>query len=163
MRLDGEVTSESVPAGKLVDLLSRINGGIVDIPDLDLRTNDRDRRVDKVCVTIALLNARFGNSLSQIPRALLRFVAHTHFRYGVRSIAHLIDIINLKAFKREALTIKTADLPMHSEETLRESSLRLHLLDKDQAFGIVNKWKEFSKDNKVVTTKPPYGFWFSVG
>jgi hypothetical protein len=150
MRLDGDITGEKAPAGKLVDLLSRINGGVIEIPDLDLRTQTRDRRVDKVCVTIALLKARFGKDLERVPRNLLRFVAHTNFRYGVRSIAHLIDIISSRALNENGLTITEADLPMKSEAALQESSLRLHLLDKDQGFGIVNRWREFAKDLKEV-------------
>jgi hypothetical protein len=148
MKLDGDLGADGAASGKLVDLLSRINGGIVEIPDLDLRTEHRDRRVDKVCVTIALLKARFGSNLEQVPRALLRFVAHTKFRYGVRSIAHLIDIIRPNALNARKLTIGESDLPMASESALQESSLRLHLLDKDQAFGIVNRWKEFYKDDR---------------
>jgi hypothetical protein len=162
MRLDGSITGENIPSGKLVDLLSRINGGVIEIPDLDLRTQNRDRRVDKVCVTISLLKARFGTSLEQIPRAVLRFVAHTHFRYGVRSIAHLIDIIRSKALTEGVLKIAEGDLPMRSEESLRESSLRLHLIDKDQGFGIVNRWREFSKDDKTISLRDPPFMIFSA-
>lgn len=160
MRLDGDMPGDRAANGKLVDLLSRINGGVIEIPDLDLRTQDRDRRVDKVCVTIALLKARFGNNLEQVPRALLRFVAHTHFRYGVRSIAHLIDIINSKSLDKDTLKIAETDLPMTSEKALHESSLRLHLLDKDQAFGIVNRWKEFSKDTKNVPLRSRHDLFY---
>jgi hypothetical protein len=143
-----------VPTGKLVDLLSRINGGVIEIPDLDLRTEHRDRRVDKVCVAVALVKARFGNQLTQMPRSLLRFIAHTKFRYGVRSIAHLIDVISSKAFSDGVLHAAKLGLPMTTEDVLQDSSLKLHLLDKDQCFGVVNRWKEFSKDAVVVNLKP---------
>ncbi|MBK9089560.1 MAG: ATP-binding protein [Holophagales bacterium] len=76
---------------KWPDLLSRINGGELQIPALDLVEGARDRRLDKVCLTVALLQERFG-ALESIPWALLRFVHATQFRYGVRSIAHLIDL-----------------------------------------------------------------------
>jgi hypothetical protein len=155
MGLDVEPQSESSPTGKLVDLLSRINGGIINIPDFDLRTGTRDRRVDKVCVAIALLRDRFGSELAQVPRALLRFIAHTTFRYGVRSIAHLIDVIHSDAFRDGSLNLGALHLPSTSEETLRESSLRLHLVDKDQAFGIVNRWLEFIKDEAMVIIGKP--------
>jgi len=92
--------------GKLIDLLSRINGGIINIPDLDLRSRSRDRRVDKVCMAITLLKLRFGDELTEIPRPLLRFIAHTQFRYGVRSIAHLIDVIDSSALKNGSLTAR---------------------------------------------------------
>jgi hypothetical protein len=144
-------------AGKLVDLLSRINGGIINIPDLDLRSEKRDRRVDKVCVAISLLKARFGKDLAQVPRSLLRFIAHTNFRYGVRSIAHLLDIIDSKAFRNHALKGSTLRLPLTSKQVLQESSLKLHLLDKNEAFGVVNRWKEFDKDRAVVNLDLPRG------
>ncbi|HEY2499223.1 MAG TPA: hypothetical protein VGK24_19360 [Candidatus Angelobacter sp.] len=153
MGLDGDSSKESAPTGKLVDLLSRINGGVINIPDFDLRTGDRDRRVDKVCVTIALLKDRFGDQLTTIPRSLLRFIAHTTFRYGVRSIAHLIDVIDSGAFRSGTLNGAALGLPTNSEKALQESSLRLHLLDKDQGFGIVNRWEEFVKDKTVLDLK----------
>src|SRR5436853_4340210 len=98
MGLELETGDETTATGKLVDLLSRINGGIINIPDLDLRSEHRDRRVDKVCIAVGLSKARFGDDLSEMPRSLLRFIAHTTFRYGVRSIAHLIDLIETDAF-----------------------------------------------------------------
>jgi hypothetical protein len=150
MRLDADATGELASAGKLVDLLSRINGGTINIPDLDLRTDERDRRVDKVCVTIGLVRARFGPTVSQMPRSLLRFVAHTAFRYGVRSIAHLIDIVDSRALQNQTLKASELALPIASERALQDSSLKLHLLDKDQGFGIVNRWNEFSRDEVMV-------------
>jgi hypothetical protein len=150
MRLDADVATESAPTGKLVDLLSRINGGVINIPDFDLRTENRDRRVDKVCVTVALLKDRFGDQLAAIPRSLLRFIAHTQFRYGVRSIAHLIDVIDNEAFHEGKLNGTALGLPTSNEKALGNSSLKLHLLDKDQGFGIVNRWQEFAKDKAVV-------------
>jgi len=155
MRFDADRQGDGVPVGKLIDLLSRINGGVIEIPSLDLRTADRDRRVDKVCVTVALIKGRFGNDLVQIPRCLLRFIAHTKFRYGVRSIAHLIDLISSEAVKNGILTISDIRLPMMNEEALRSSSLKLHLLDEDQAFGIVNRWKWTSEDSGVVDLRLP--------
>ena len=150
MGLNPETQEEFVPAGKLIDLLSRINGGIINIPEFDLRTGERDRRVDKVCVTVALLRDRFGDQLTVIPRSLLRFIAQTTFRYGVRSIAHLIEVIDSDAFHGGALDGGKLVLPTNSEEALRESSLRLHLLDKDQSFGIVNRWLACAKDTATV-------------
>jgi hypothetical protein len=151
MQLETDSASEvHRSTGKLIDLLSRINGGVINIPDLDLRTDKRDRRVDKVCVAIALMKGRFGHKLSKMPRSLLRFIAHTKFRYGVRSIAHLIDVIDTNALDGNTLKGGLLRLPFENENLLRSSSLRLHLLDKDQAFGIVNRWKEFAKDKIVI-------------
>jgi hypothetical protein len=153
MRLDAGGT-ESAPPSKLVDLLSRINGGVLNIPDLDLRTEHRDRRVDKVCITVALLKARFGKDLKTVPRSLLSFISNTVFRYGVRSIAHLIDLIDTKAFGNGALNPEALGLPIASEDLLQDSSLKLHLLDKDQGFGIVNRWSEVFRDKEVLDLKP---------
>ncbi len=87
-----EVDNET-PSSKLVDLLSRINGGELVIPRLDDVKEGRDRRIDKICIAIGLLKQRFGDQLESEPRSLLRFIATTRFRYGVRSIVHLIDVI----------------------------------------------------------------------
>lgn len=149
MQIDTD-SADGVVSGKLVDLLSRINGGVIEIPDLDLRSEDRDRRVDKVCAAISLTKARFGSDLAKVPRALLRFIAQTQFRYGVRSIAHLIAVIDGGACVEKKLDLDSLALPIASEAALQHSSLRLHVLDKDQGFGIVNRWKEFVKDKELV-------------
>ena len=155
MGLDFE-KGEYSPAGKLVDLLSRINGGVIKIPDLDLRTKERDRRVDKICITVSLLKQRFGEELTLVPRSLLRLVAHTAFRYGSRSIAHLIDMIDSEALKKGGVIDGDAlRLPLMTEAELGNSSLSLHVLDKDKAFGIVNRWKDFSQDHVMVSVMPP--------
>jgi predicted AAA+ superfamily ATPase len=153
MRLEVDPSESSIAKGKLIDLLSRISGGIISIPDLDLRTEHRDRRVDKVCVAVALLKSRFGNELEAIPRSLLRFIAETKFRYGVRSIAHLIDLIGTDAFRNGNLKQTSLALPFANQAALQQSSLKLHLLDKDQGFGIVNRWNEFSKDRLTVSLR----------
>jgi hypothetical protein len=156
MRLDVGV-GELAPSGKLVDLLSRINAGVINIPDLDLRTENRDRRVDKVCVAIALLKARFGGAIQRVPRSLLKFVAKTVFRYGVRSIAHLVDVIDSRSLTDGTLKAEKLGLPITSEEALCKSSLSLHLLDKDQGFGIVNRWREMlAADKHIIDLTPAY-------
>jgi hypothetical protein len=124
MRLEVDPSESSISTGKLIDLLSRISGGIISIPDLDLRTEHRDRRVDKVCVAVALLKARFGNGLHAVPRSLLRFIAETRFRYGVRSIAHLIDLIGTETFRNGSLKQAKLGLPFADERALQQSSLK---------------------------------------
>lgn len=150
MRLEMDLTEKLIPNSKLIDLLSRINGGVLTIPDLDLRSENRDRRVDKVCIAVELIKNRFGNDITEVPRSLLRFIANTSFRYGVRSIAHLIDMIENQALQGTALKGDKLKLPITSEKDLQESSLMLHFLDKDQGFGIVNRWEDFSKDKMIV-------------
>jgi hypothetical protein len=153
MRVDPEANDGSTPRGKLVDLLSRINGGVINIPDLDLRTKDRDRRVDKVCVAISLIQARFGRDVDEVPRCLLRFIAHTSFRYGVRSVAHLVDTINTDAISKtgKRLELTNLGLPLQSESQVKDSSLRLHVIDRDGGFGVVSRWDDFASDKEVVS------------
>lgn len=161
MRIDSESNDGTAPSGKLVDLLSRINGGVINIPELDLRSANRDRRVDKVCVAVSLIKARFDGDIKELPRCLLRFISQTTFRYGVRSIAHLVDLIEGNALRNETLRVDALGLPLHSEKALEDSSLKLHLLDKNQGFGIVNRWKDFSKDKVNVTLKDPGLGWLN--
>jgi hypothetical protein len=157
MGLEPETGEGTVRRGKLVDLLSRINGPVIEIPDLDLKSNDRDRRVDKVCIAVSLIRSRFGNDLSAMPRCLLRFVAETSFRYGVRSIAHLADMIDCRAVRDGVLRAEDLSLPFKSDKLLRASSLKLHLRDKDQASGIVNRWTQLSTEDKaMVRFSPPH-------
>jgi hypothetical protein len=162
MRLDDETGSDLAGVGKLVDLLSRINGGVLEIPDLDLRVEGRDRRIDKVCVATALIARRFGDDLTSIPRALLRFIADTRFRYGVRSIAHLVDLVDGKALREGAMTIDALGLPVADEDELQQSSLTHHLRDKDQGPGIVIRWKEYSEDQVDVSFRRPSLPWSAL-
>jgi hypothetical protein len=124
---------------KLPDLLSRINGGELDIPSLELVAKDRDRRVDKVCLTIALLHHRFGVSLKLVPWRLLKFIVTNKFRYGVRSIAHLIDL--LPAQEDDASSLDIDQLPLSSAQRLKESSLAYHLLAEDGPTAVIDQWK----------------------
>lgn len=57
MKLEVQVGDTRNP--KLVDLLSRINGGVIDIPPFYDLSKKLDRRYDKVCVAVALLRERF--------------------------------------------------------------------------------------------------------
>lgn len=155
MRLGSSGDEALSSPGKLIDLLSRINGGTINIPDLDLQSANRDRRVDKVCVATSLIKWRFGQDLAEVPRSLLRFVAQTRFRYGVRSIAHLIDVIDVKAINEKSLNAEAMNLPFDDEKILHASSLSLHLLDESEAFGIVSRWRECSKDDTILNIREP--------
>lgn len=108
---------------KLVDLLSRINGGAIEIPKLDIATKSRDRRIDKVCLSISLLQRKFGPYLERVPWALLRFIAISKFRYGVRSIAHLIDLIPGDIEIEETLKLNSIKLPLDDEKELKKAAL----------------------------------------
>ncbi len=135
--------TETPRDSKLVDLLSRINGGEIGIPPLDMVKNNRDRRVDKVCITIALLEQRFQKRFETVPWALLRFVALAQFRYGVRSITHLIDLLENPGDEEQSnLKLQHLTLPLESVTSLKESSLAYHLVDEDGPAAIVEKWKK---------------------
>jgi hypothetical protein len=68
-------------------------------------------------------------------------VANTNFRYGVRSIAHLVELI---PFRKEAVTLsaKQLGLPFSSAADLKQSSLAYHLLHHEQADGVLAMWKQ---------------------
>jgi hypothetical protein len=134
---------------KLVDLLSRINGGLFEIPELDIEKGDRDRRVDKVCITISLLKQRFGENLQLVPWCLLRFVGLNKFRYGVRSLAHLIDRIPWNPIDSGMLNQEDLQLPLMSRGELKNSSLAYHLIAEEESEDIVAMWKEILQ-NKIL-------------
>ena len=141
-----KVTGSEGDNPKIIDLFSRINGGVVEICSFHDPAKGIDRRSDKVCVAIQLLRHRFGSNLKTAPLALLKFIALAEFRYGVRSIAHLIDLIPHK----ENLThLKTKDLqlPIQTAEQLRESSLAYHLIHKDQIHGVATLWEKCATSN----------------
>jgi hypothetical protein len=144
---------EHVADDKLIDLVSRINGGELEIPPLDLVADGRDRRADKVCLTISLLKSRFGADLELVPASLLRFVATTKFRYGVRSLAHLIDLIQPFDGNTENTTQilpKQLTFPLNNVINLRNSSLAYHAFSEDGPAAIVEHWKVASSDEASV-------------
>jgi hypothetical protein len=151
-RSKGLQPSPDTEAGKLPDLLSRINGGELSIPGLDEIAHPRDRRVDKVCLTIALINQRFPN-LTVVPWALLGFVAHTRFRYGVRSISHLIDLIPSQDEKKQGLAVEDLQFPLNDVAILKNSSLAFHLVAEDGPAAVINMWKSFASNSTSVRFK----------
>ena len=138
MRSDVAISDGSNP--KIVDLLSRINGGVIQIPIFYDPAHGIDRRTDKACVAMQLLRLRFGEELKTAPRALLRFIVETEFRYGVRSIAHLIELIPHRKNVRR-LHMKDLKLPIQNVRTLKDSSLAYHLLHEERVHGVVDRWK----------------------
>jgi hypothetical protein len=151
MKDHADSPAETRRSGKLVDLLSRINGGVISIPDLDHRSESRDRRIDKICIAVSLLKYRFGRNLKSVPRALLSFVGRTRFRYGVRSLEHLIESIRREA-QNEAkdLNLASLGLPFINEEELGKHSLRFHLSHNDGAYGIVRAWQSHCQDTSSI-------------
>jgi len=146
MKLDGMQEDDK----KLVDLLSRVNGGVVEIPQLDISNKSRDRRIDKVCLSISILKNKYPD-LVTVPWALLHFIAISKFRYGVRSIVHLLDFIpgDLDSgYEYAGLTELRFDhfsLPLNKVNDLKKSSLSYHLITNEEPEDIVKIWKDISK------------------
>jgi hypothetical protein len=139
MKRDAGPVADSHP--KLIDLLSRINGGVLRIPKLLDDANPDGRKADKVCIAVDLLRQRFGKTLQSVPLALLKFVANADFRYGVRSVAQLIDLLPFRA-GIEHISLSGLNLPLREVVDLKASSLAYHLVNDDQAHGIVRIWRE---------------------
>src|SRR6266478_2639978 len=132
---------------KLIDLVSRINGGEILIPDLDEVAGERDRRTDKVCIAVALLQHRFDEELQSVPWSLLRFIATTKFRYGVRSITHLVELLPPPV--KDDPSIKLDKLPLSTSQRLKDSSLAYHLVSEDGPAAVAD-WKRFYEQKAVV-------------
>lgn len=137
-----------VEGSKLVDLLSRINGGEFSIPELDAIDEGRDRRTDKVCIAISLLKQRYGENLETIPWCFLNFIALTKFRYGVRSITHLVEL--LPPIDKDNPSIKVEKLPFQTVERLKSSSLAYHLISEDGPAAVMERWKGCTEHKSVV-------------
>jgi len=136
-------TDVGVPQGmnpKIVDLLSRINGGVVEIPAFYDPAHSIDRRVDKACIAIQRLRSKFGEGLKSVPRGLLRFIADADFRYGARSVSHLIELIPYRK-NLDRLRNRDLKLPLQNANALKHSSRAYHLIDEEQVHGIINLWK----------------------
>jgi hypothetical protein len=152
MKYDAGKSSKKNQQSKLPDLVSRINGPEITIPDLDLvdPKNDRCRKVDKVCLTISLLKERFGSDLRKVPWALLKFVSDTKFQYGVRSITNLVDSIDRVNLTDGAVRLNDLIFPFRHEKTLKESHLPIHIREQDGVSGIVGRWKSLCACDKLV-------------
>ncbi|MFN0180538.1 MAG: hypothetical protein ACKVZ0_17190 [Gemmatimonadales bacterium] len=146
---------------KLTDLLSRINGGVLTIPGLDELNGERNRRVDKVCLTLSLLQQRFGSSLIRAPWGFLTFIANTEFRYGVRSIAHLIDLLPARVAGSNSLTKTDLTLPFESLSALKASSLAYHVVVEDGPASLVEAWKRAMTAEATVSFDRPKLSWLA--
>jgi hypothetical protein len=134
---------------KLVDLLSRINGGVLEIPQLDLYKANRDRRIDKICLSISILKQKFP-FLQIVPWSLLRFIAMSKFRYGVRSIVHLLDFIPGNLDIEEKLRADDFDLPFDNVNELKKSSLSYHLVAEEDPEDIISLWGSISECKTLI-------------
>lgn len=147
--MKSEVVITDGRSPKLVDLLSRINGGTMEIPPFEDAEKNLDRRYDKVCIAVELLRQRFP-TLRQVSTALLRFLAQTRFRYGVRSIANFINMIPYEK-KMEKLEIDhLRSIPLGNTSLLKKDPLASHLLHDDHVHGVADTWKELIKDTSTL-------------
>jgi hypothetical protein len=158
MRVETAIANGRNP--KLIDLLSRVNGGVIPIPPFHDPSKEIDRRMDKVCIAVQLLRQRFGQGLRSVPLALLRFLALAEFRYGVRSMAHVIELIPYK--KVEVLKIDALDLPFKDPRDLKDSSLAYHLLHEEQAYGVTKLWAEVSQTSVTLPVFTEAAYYLQV-
>lgn len=75
---------------KIVDFISRINGGYFEIDSI----NSDSRRHDKVCIAAELIRRKFPDiRVSGIQRSFLRFISSIQFRHEIRSLETFINFI----------------------------------------------------------------------
>ena len=140
--LDPDLRPEDFEIPKVIDLLSRINGGTISIPPFHDRSQEIDRRADKICAAIHLLTQRFGSELRYAPYGLLRFIYDTDFRYGVRSIHQLIDLLPFDEVRENALKYPVSVLMADAEQVI-SSSIVYHLIEQHKNPNtIVDSWKK---------------------
>jgi hypothetical protein len=91
--------------------------------------------------------------LEVIPWALLRFVVMSKFRYGVRSIAHLVDLVSPLDKDASSMQLSDLNLPLLSVSVLRDSSLAYHVFSEDGPAAIIELWTECCKSDIAVRIK----------
>lgn len=139
--------------GKMVDFMSRINGGVLRIPPLEGSEEHDKRTMDKVCIACELMLRRF-TTLQSVPWSLLRFVADTRFRYGVRSIAHFVDMLATDCVQDSQMLIQRLGIPLHDARALLETSLAYHLIAKTFPSEIEKRWEScISGEKKAAMVK----------
>jgi len=122
--------AEGPDEDKTLDLFSRINGGVIEVPSLAGESS----AAEKVVIAMHLLRARFKKS-KMVPRSLLFFVSKVTFRYEARSIATLVNMIRGGPENLDSL-------PFRDPRDLKESPLAFHLLHEDGARGLSDLWRE---------------------
>lgn len=134
---------------KKTDFMSRINGSIIRIPRLDEveyksdGETTRDRRADKVCIAVSIIENSFKR-IQYVPWRLLHFIATSEFRYGVRSIELLID--KLKELEKEKkLNLKKIDKDFETLEYYRKSNLVYHIMNNKGPKAVVAEWNKLKK------------------
>ena len=75
------------------------------------------------------------------------------FRYGVRSIAHLVDIISPLKKGTSSLQLADLNIPLQSVSVLRDSSLAYNVFSEDGPAAIIELWNECCKSDIAVRVK----------
>ena len=89
--------------------------------------------------------------MQYVPWSLLNFIANTEFRYGVRSIAYLIDLIPGNIENDDGLVNDDLILPFGSENIFKRSSLSFHIVPEDESFeNIITRWEDVNQYNTIV-------------
>jgi len=136
---------------KLNDLLSRINGGYIRLPTLKGVQNKNLEIVciaNKICITIAALQSRFGKHLYEVPWALLRLIASISFKHNIRSLVTFLNFIDNEKDILESGVITVnhlKSLPLNDAGTFRKSCVNQHLRTNRNftVAKIIKKWNEY--------------------
>jgi len=75
------------------------------------------------------------------------------FRYGVRSIAHLVDLIPPLNKDTHCMSLADLNLPLQSVAVLRDSSLAYHVFSEDGPAAIIELWHECCQSDIAVRIK----------
>jgi len=111
---------------KIVDLLSRINGGTFKIPYLENDIDGINRTADKICVAISFIKKRFGDEIKYIPWSLLKLIISINFNYGIRSLSTFIDYLSKNSIDDKIL-VEELQFPFNNKMELINSSLIQHI------------------------------------
>jgi len=142
--MGNEIKSKSTDLAKEVDLLSRINGKIIQLPILN--------KEEKICVFLFLLKNKYKH-LKFCDLNLLKFVGENNFRYGIRSIYNFVNYIKIRkgiAIGNE-LNINHTELPFKNVVDLKSTGLIYHFLEHEKEGGadsVIKLWKRINEENQ---------------
>jgi len=153
MAISDEKKIQDKNINKLDDFLSRINGGFIRLPPLDPTDEHDGRFADKVCIALSLLERRYGENIKYAPWNIISFIGKTEFKYGVRSIAYIIDQFS-DMDKYGKLNNPPSFLNFLSDkQKLKETGFRYHI-DGRKIGAIRKMWDSVKEINISVDFKP---------
>ncbi|MFO7555678.1 MAG: restriction endonuclease subunit S, partial [Desulfobacterales bacterium] len=120
---------------------------------LDPTDGHKGRFADKVCIALSLLGRRYGRKLKYAPWNLISFIGKTEFKYGVRSIAYIIDQLS-DLDEDGRLNNPPIFLSFLSDQQkLKETGFWYHI-DGAKINSIKGMWNSVKKINISVDFKP---------